>query len=259
MDFAELIESHIERRRRHHDRRAAGDGRRRDGDGHLPVRRPRPDRRLRGEAERRAPRRDRQQHPAGRRPPAAHTPDKPFVASMGIYVFSRDVLLEVLDAAGRSTSAARSSRRRSATHRVQPVPVPRLLGRRRHHRVVLRRQHHADAARRAVQLLRSARPIYTHPRFLPASRVVRLPRRRHRSSPKAATSIAATIDELGRRHPHAASARARRSRGRCCSAPTSTRRTTAARRDPARHRPRRRARPRDRRQERAHRRRRRGW
>ena len=28
------------------------------------------------------------------------TPDKPFVASMGIYVFSRDVLLEILERPG---------------------------------------------------------------------------------------------------------------------------------------------------------------
>ncbi len=33
---------------------------------------------------------------AGGRP----TPDKPFVASMGIYVFSRDVLLEILEQPG---------------------------------------------------------------------------------------------------------------------------------------------------------------
>ena len=28
---------------------------------------------------------------------AGYTPEKPFVASMGVYVFSRDVLLDLLD------------------------------------------------------------------------------------------------------------------------------------------------------------------
>ena len=92
---------------------------------------------------------------------------------MGIYVFSRDVLYDVLDArAAPSTSAARSSRSALGTASRPPVPVPRLLGRRRHGDVVLRRQPDADAARRAVQLLppdagRSTRT----PRFLPAARV----------------------------------------------------------------------------------------
>ena len=45
----------------------------------------------------------------------AHSPEKPFVASMGVYVFSRDVLLDLLAASsGTTTSGARSSPPRSA-------------------------------------------------------------------------------------------------------------------------------------------------
>ncbi len=50
--------------RRHHHRGAAGVARGRDRDGHLPLRRRRPDRRIRREAGRCAARLDRQQHPA---------------------------------------------------------------------------------------------------------------------------------------------------------------------------------------------------
>ncbi len=93
--------------------------------------------------------------PAGARfmRPAA---DKPFVASMGIYVFTRDVLLESLerhagvDFGHEIIPAALGSRR------VNAVPLPRLLEGRRDRRVVLRRQHHADPPARAVQLLRPA-------------------------------------------------------------------------------------------------------
>ncbi len=68
------------------------------------------------------------------------TPDRPFVASMGIYVFSRDVLHDVL---ARSTAVDFGKEiipQALATHRVHPYLVPRLLGRRRHRAVVLRRR-----------------------------------------------------------------------------------------------------------------------
>ena len=111
-----------------------------------------------------------------------------------------------------------------ARHRVQPVPLSRLLGRRRHDRGVLRRQHPADAARRAVQLLPPALADL-HAPALPARHAhARLPHRRVDRRRRAATSTAATIARVGGRHPDARRTAARRSRGRCCSAPTSTRR-----------------------------------
>ena len=156
--------------RRHHHRGAAGHARRRDRDGHLPVRHARPDRRLRGEARRASgsPRSAAASRAASTF--AALTADKPFVASMGIYVFSRDVLLEMLAAGpARRTSAARSSRTRSAATACNALPLPRLLGRRRHDRVVLRREHHADAAaaRRSTSTIRAGRSTRTRA-FCPA-------------------------------------------------------------------------------------------
>ena len=115
MDYSELIDAHIDRQRRHHDRRAAGDARATRRDGHLPVR----SRRARSSAfeekpNARAARRDRPEHPARARRSAAHAADKPFVASMGIYVFSRDVLLDMLEQDERERlRPRRSSRPRS--------------------------------------------------------------------------------------------------------------------------------------------------
>ena len=97
------------------------------------------------------------------------TPDKPFVASMGIYVFSRDVLLDILKRPGvdfgkEIIPAA------LATHHVQAY---------------LYRGYWADVGtidafyEANIQLTRAGapfnffhphRPIYTHPRFLPSTR-----------------------------------------------------------------------------------------
>ena len=181
--------------RRHHHRRAAGDDRRRVGDGHLPVRSRRADRRVRGKADARAARRKsaRAFRPARRSP--AHTRRQA--------VHRVDGHLRVL--ARRAARHARADgaqglRPRDHSRGARPlprqrVPVPRLLGRRRHGRVVLRREHHADARRRAVQVLRSA-PADLHAPALPARLAPqRLHRRATRSSPRAATSSAATIEE----------------------------------------------------------------
>ena len=76
-----------------------------------------------------------------------------------------------------------------------PVPVPRLLGRRGHHPVLLRRQPAADAARGALQLLRP-QPAHLHAAALPAG--VALQRRatsRRRWWPRAASSISAESSE----------------------------------------------------------------
>jgi glucose-1-phosphate adenylyltransferase len=100
----------------------------------------------------------------------AHSPDKPFVASMGIYVFSRDVLLEML-AEGGATDFGREV-------------IPSALGR-YHVNAYLFRGYWADVGTiesfydANIMLTQAAapfrfydphRPIYTHPRFLPGSR-----------------------------------------------------------------------------------------
>jgi glucose-1-phosphate adenylyltransferase len=101
-----------------------------------------------------------------------HTPDKPFVASMGVYVFSRDVLLDILAATdakdfGREVIPAALDK-----YRVQPF---------------LFRGYWADVG--TIQAFYDAnimltdaatpfkfydphRPIFTHPRFLPGSRLI---------------------------------------------------------------------------------------
>jgi glucose-1-phosphate adenylyltransferase len=101
---------------------------------------------------------------------AAHTADKPYVASMGIYVFSRDVLLDLVHG-------------ENATDFGREV-IPSALG---SHRVNahLFRGYWADVGTiesfydANIMLTRDAapfrfydpdRPIYTHPRFLPGSR-----------------------------------------------------------------------------------------
>ena len=99
------------------------------------------------------------------------TPDKPFLASMGIYVFSRDVLHEVL-ARDRAVDFGREI-------------IPHALGTHRVH-PYLYRGFWADVGTVAsfyeVNLMLTRRgapfnfyhprrPIYTHPRFLPAARI----------------------------------------------------------------------------------------
>jgi glucose-1-phosphate adenylyltransferase len=99
------------------------------------------------------------------------SPDKPFLASMGIYVFSRDVLHEVL-ARDRAVDFGREI-------------IPNALGTHRVH-AYLYRGFWADVGTVAsfydVNLMLTRRgapfnffhprrPIYTHPRFLPAARV----------------------------------------------------------------------------------------
>src|SRR5439155_1054395 len=102
---------------------------------------------------------------------AAHSPERPFVASMGIYVFSRDVLLETLQSNGATDFGRELIPAALATHHVHSH---------------LFRGYWADVGTvdsfydANIQLTRSGaaftfydprRPIYTHPRFLPGSRV----------------------------------------------------------------------------------------
>ena len=103
---------------------------------------------------------------------AAQVPDKPFVASMGVYVFSRDVLLDVL-ASSDATDFGREI-------------IPAALTRYRVHSHLFR-GFWADVGTVAsfydanIMLTRPGspfkfydphRPVYTHPRFLPGSRLV---------------------------------------------------------------------------------------
>jgi len=97
------------------------------------------------------------------------TADKPFVASMGIYVFSRDVLLEILDQPGIDFGKE---------------IIPKALGNHEVNPYVFR-GYWADVGTITsfydanIQLTRRdapfnffhpRRPIYTHPRFLPGTR-----------------------------------------------------------------------------------------
>jgi glucose-1-phosphate adenylyltransferase len=101
---------------------------------------------------------------------AGHTPEKPFVASMGVYVFSRDVLLDVIEQEG-ATDFGRQI-------------IPAALGRYRVN-AYLFRGYWADVGTVAsfyeanIMLTRPGsafkfydprRPIYTHARFLPGAR-----------------------------------------------------------------------------------------
>jgi glucose-1-phosphate adenylyltransferase len=100
---------------------------------------------------------------------AVSTPEKPFVASMGIYVFSRDVLLEILGERGIDFGKEIIPKALS-THRVTPY---------------IFRGYWADVGTidafydANIQLTQRGAPfnffhprwpIYTHPRFLPATR-----------------------------------------------------------------------------------------
>src|SRR6185503_17235774 len=100
-----------------------------------------------------------------------HTPEKPFVASMGVYVFSRDVLLEAIEHDG-------------ATDFGRQV-IPAALGRYRVH-AHLFRGYWADVGTVAsfydanIMLTHPGAPfkfydprfpIYTHARFLPGARL----------------------------------------------------------------------------------------
>jgi glucose-1-phosphate adenylyltransferase len=102
---------------------------------------------------------------------AGHSDEKPFVASMGIYVFSRDVLMEVLEQ-GTATDFGREV-------------IPAALGKYRVHSHLFR-GYWADVGTvdsfydANIQLTRPRapftfydphRPVYTHPRFLPGSRL----------------------------------------------------------------------------------------
>jgi glucose-1-phosphate adenylyltransferase len=103
---------------------------------------------------------------------AGHSPDKPFVASMGVYVFSRDVLLDMLRADGAKDFGREV--------------IPSALGQYRVN-AFLHRGYWADVGtvdsyydanimltepKSPFKFYDPYRPIYTHPRFLPGSRLL---------------------------------------------------------------------------------------
>ena len=116
MDFAELIEAHIERDADITIAAQPVSPRTRHGDGHLQLRRERPDRRVRTDDRRPSASRKCGSSAPAHSPAGLLSPDKPFLASMGIYVFSREVLYDVLGEhqrrglRPRSDSEARSTR-----------------------------------------------------------------------------------------------------------------------------------------------------
>jgi glucose-1-phosphate adenylyltransferase len=99
-----------------------------------------------------------------------HNPDKPFVASMGIYVFSRQVLMDVLDEPGidfgREIIPAALSRYKvnAFLHRGYWADVGTVESFYQANLMLTR-------PNPAFQFYDSRRPIYSHPRFLPGSRI----------------------------------------------------------------------------------------
>jgi glucose-1-phosphate adenylyltransferase len=99
-----------------------------------------------------------------------HDPEKPFVASMGIYVFSRQVLLDVLDEPGvdfgREVIPAALNRYsvHSYLHKGYWADVGTVESYYEANMALTRKNP-------PFQFYDSRRPIYSHPRFLPGSRL----------------------------------------------------------------------------------------
>ena len=100
----------------------------------------------------------------------SHADEELFQASMGIYVFNR--------AGADRLPRQRPRRFRQARHPEGDRRAPRqrlhlqgLLGRHRNDPRVLRRESRPHRRGAAVQFLRHDAPIYTHPRFLPGSKI----------------------------------------------------------------------------------------
>ena len=100
MDYAELVDAHIDR---HADITIAAQPVTLDDASEMGIFRFDRDGQIVAFEEKPTPRASPRSATASRtaRPSAAHAPEKPFIASMGIYVFSRDVLLDMLEQARR--------------------------------------------------------------------------------------------------------------------------------------------------------------
>jgi glucose-1-phosphate adenylyltransferase len=103
---------------------------------------------------------------------AANTADKPYVASMGVYVFSRDVLLDILTA-----GSAKDFGREIIPSALDKYRVQSFLFR-NYWADVGTIQNFYDAnimltkAGAPFKFYDPTRPIFTHPRFLPGSRLM---------------------------------------------------------------------------------------
>ena len=182
MDYAELIEAHTER---HADITLAAQPVGKADATQMGIFRFDHDGQIVGFEEK--PDRERLSQIGSSLPPGAmflRTPeDKPFVASMGIYVFSRQALLEVLEQDGIDfgkeiiPAALGKYRVNAFLHRDYWADVGTIER-------LLRRQHHADAARCAVPLprpeaadLHQAAPPAAGPRLRRPRRALRAQRR----------------------------------------------------------------------------------
>jgi glucose-1-phosphate adenylyltransferase len=99
------------------------------------------------------------------------TPDKPFLASMGIYVFSRNVLFDVLSSSRAVDFGREVIPQALATHRVRPFIYDGYwadVGTVQSFYDVNMMLTQRDAP---FQFFHPRRPIYTHARFLPAAHV----------------------------------------------------------------------------------------
>ena len=108
-------------------------------------------------------------------PPGAifsgHSPEKPFVASMGVYVFSRDVLLDMLQGSGAKDfgrevipAALGQYRVNAFLYRGYWADVGTVES--FYQANIMLTQRHAP-----FRFYDPSRPIFTHPRFLPGSRL----------------------------------------------------------------------------------------
>ena len=99
-----------------------------------------------------------------------------YLASMGIYIFERQTMERELAALRRRRLRPPHHPRRGAQDARAGARAPGLLGGRRDHPVVLPGQPGAHRRRsRPFDFYQAGAPVYTHPRFLPASKVVELP------------------------------------------------------------------------------------
>ena len=158
-----------------------------------------------------------------------HSSEKPFIASMGVYVFSRDVLLDAIEQENAADFGRQIIPAALGRYKVNAVPVPRLLGGRRHgrRRSTTRTSCSPTPGRRSSSTTRASRSTRTRAFF--RARGSATASRATRSSPRGATSIAPPSSSRS-----SASGRtfrpARRSGDRSCSAPTSTTPMTTRRR-----------------------------
>ena len=96
---------------------------------------------------------------------------RPYLASMGIYLFSRSLLVDLLRSERRHRFRPRTPPGTIHTHRVQAHLFDGYWEDIGTVACLPQRQYRADARRPAVRLLVGGGPIFTRPRFLPCSRI----------------------------------------------------------------------------------------